>query len=61
MKRANKLKKPSLEYMFSDVYDEPPIRLQQQRKELKEHLSKYSQHYPVDRYDEGKNFHNNKN
>ena len=56
MQRARKLKRPPLEHLFSDVFDELPTRLQQQKEELKEHLSKYGQHYPVDNYDEGKNF-----
>ena len=56
MQRACKLKRPSLEHLFSDVFDELPTRLQQQKEELKRHLSKYGLHYPVDSYDEGKNF-----
>ena len=56
MQRARKLKRPSLDHMFDDVFDELPVRLQQQKEELKSHLSKYGQHYPVDNYDEGKNF-----
>ena len=55
MQRACKLKRPSLEHLFSDVFDELPTRLQQQKEELKRHLSKYGLHYPVDSYDEGKN------
>ena len=55
MQRARKLKKPPLDYLFTDVYDEPSIRLQQQRAELKEHLSKYGQQYPIDSYEPGEN------
>ena len=34
--------------MFSDdQFDELPTRLQQQKEELKRHLSKYGLHYPV--------------
>ena len=50
MQRACKLKRPSLEHLFSDVFDELPTRLQQQKEELKRHLSKYGLHYPVDSY-----------
>ena len=53
MQRARKVKLPPMEYLFTDVFDEMPQRLQQQWDQLKEHLAKYRQHYPVDKHDSG--------
>ncbi|KAK2146731.1 hypothetical protein LSH36_587g01020 [Paralvinella palmiformis] len=44
---AEKRLKPNPELLFTDVYDEIPKRLQQQLKEMKEHVRKYEEHYPL--------------
>jgi len=44
---AEKVKKLPPEELFNDVYAELPKNLQQQRQELKEHLKKYGDHYPL--------------
>jgi 2-oxoisovalerate dehydrogenase E1 component alpha subunit len=43
LKRAETVKKPSLEDMFTDVYAEEPWNIQEQRKELVALLKKYGQ------------------
>lgn len=48
---AERLKKLPIESMFDDVYDELPQNLRRQRDELKLHLDKYGQHYPIGEYD----------
>ncbi len=47
VKVAEVIAKPSLESMFDDVYDVPTQNLQQQLAELKEHIKKYPDAYPV--------------
>ncbi|XP_072032483.1 2-oxoisovalerate dehydrogenase subunit alpha, mitochondrial-like [Amphiura filiformis] len=44
--KAERRKKPSPTYMFTDVYDEMPTRLQQQMEDMKQHVQKYKEHYP---------------
>lgn len=51
--KAEKLKKSSPSYMFTDVYDEMPVRLQKQMDDTKAHVEKYKQHYP-DNFDDWK-------
>jgi len=50
MKNAENEKKPHIDYLFSDVYDELPPHLIEQREQLKQHLAKYGEHYPLDQY-----------
>lgn len=50
MKSAEAAKKPSLEHAFTDVYDVPPKRLQEQRQELMDHLKKHGEHYHLDQF-----------
>jgi len=45
--RAEKAKKPPIDVMFNDVYDEQPMRLRKQQQELMEHLQKYPNEYPT--------------
>lgn len=47
---AEKVKKLPPEELFNDVYAELPKNLQQQRQELKEHLKKYGDHYPLQNF-----------
>ncbi len=42
---ARKEKKPHLNHMFTDVYDDLPPRLQKQQAEMKEMMDKYKEHY----------------
>jgi len=49
--RAEKRKKPSPVVMFDDVYKELPTRLQQQREDMKKHVSRYPDQYPLDSFD----------
>lgn len=48
---AEKRPKPSPNYLFTEVYKEVPPHLQKQSKEMKEHVTKHAQHYPLDRHD----------
>ncbi|WP_371185923.1 thiamine pyrophosphate-dependent dehydrogenase E1 component subunit alpha [Thalassotalea maritima] len=47
VKVAEKIAKPPIEDLISDVYDVPTPQLEQQLSELKEHIKKYPQAYPV--------------
>lgn len=46
VKVAEKVAKPPLESLISDVYDEPPLLLKAQLNALKEHIKKYPESYP---------------
>ena len=54
-KRADLRKKPSPENLFTDVYDTMPKHIRQQYEELKEHVEKYPEHYPVGSFEKIKN------
>lgn len=43
---ASKLPNPHLEHLYTDVYDELPWMLKQQQADLKDHLTRYREHYP---------------
>ena len=45
--RARAEKKPSLEHMFTDVYDVPPLRLRRQKEEVQAMVAKYPEHFPT--------------
>lgn len=47
VKKAEKIAKPQIEELVSDVYDEVPTRLQRQLDELKAHVLKYPEAYPA--------------
>jgi 2-oxoisovalerate dehydrogenase E1 component alpha subunit len=47
MKRAEKVPKPLLEDLFTDVYAEMPWHLQEQLEEAKAHIQKHADVYPV--------------
>lgn len=44
---AEKRLKPSPRHMFTDVYHDVPPHLQKQYNEMKAHVNKYSEHYPL--------------
>jgi len=50
LKSAEGTKKPHLDHTFTDVYDQLPKHLQQQQKELHEHLQKYGKFYNLNEY-----------
>ena len=47
VKVAEKLPKPALKELFTDVYSDIPAHLQQQYEALKAHIEKYPQAYPA--------------
>jgi len=47
LKVAEKVAKPGIEHLISDVYAEPIPALQQQLDELKQHIRKYPDAYPI--------------
>ena len=49
--RAEKKKKPTPDYLFTDVYDELTPQLTRQMRDMKEHVNKYKEHYPLDSYE----------
>jgi 2-oxoisovalerate dehydrogenase E1 component alpha subunit len=46
--KAEKLKKPNIDELFTDVYDVIPSHLQEQQKELKRILRDYPEHFNLD-------------
>uniref|UniRef100_A0A7S3FUT9 2-oxoisovalerate dehydrogenase subunit alpha n=1 Tax=Strombidium rassoulzadegani TaxID=1082188 RepID=A0A7S3FUT9_9SPIT len=54
LKASNDLKKPNIDFLFSDVYEDLPTHLKDQKEELKAHLRKYPDQYPQDNYENGK-------
>ena len=48
---AEPRKKPNPEEMFTDVYDTIPPHLEQQMKQMKEHVLQHKEHYPLERYE----------
>lgn len=47
MKRAEQLDKPSLDSLFSDVYQQLPEHLKQQQQQLEAHIKRYPEHFPL--------------
>lgn len=45
---AERMGKPSIENLFSDVYDRVPSNLQEQEKQLRETVSLHPESYPSD-------------
>ena len=48
--KAEKKRKPNPELMFTDVYEELPKHLKTQMEDMKDHVSKYKEHYPLDKF-----------
>lgn len=53
LKTANDQKKPDIENLFQDVYDEVTPNLREQREQLKEHLRKYGDKYDLGVFENG--------
>lgn len=53
---AEQQKKPSIQEMFTDVYDELPWNLKEQQEELKQLLKENPGQYPLDQYVESETF-----
>jgi len=51
LSKAEGKKKPNINELFEDVYDQMTPNLQEQQKELRQHLSKYPQNYPLDQHE----------
>jgi len=56
LKNANEAKKPHIDELFNDVYDEIPHHIEEQRKELKEHFRKYQDKYDLGIFEDGENY-----
>ncbi|CAK1585079.1 unnamed protein product [Parnassius mnemosyne] len=50
MQEAEKKKRPHWKEMLEDVYYDMPPRLQKQMNQMEKHLEKYSEHYPLNQY-----------
>ena len=48
---AEKTKKPKIQELFNDVYDELPYNLKQQKDELQNIISKYPKYFNIDEYE----------
>jgi TPP-dependent pyruvate/acetoin dehydrogenase alpha subunit len=48
LKNAIEARKPEIDELFKDVYDFIPENLQEQRRQLKEHLKLYGAEYDLD-------------
>ncbi|RCU50458.1 MULTISPECIES: thiamine pyrophosphate-dependent dehydrogenase E1 component subunit alpha [Corallincola] len=46
MKVAEKIPKPKLRELVTDVYDTPSVELRRQQEDLEQHLKRYPEHYP---------------
>lgn len=56
LKAAIETKKPSVDELFSDVFEQLPKGLQEQKEELKEHLRKYKDEYELSLFNESEKF-----
>lgn len=52
--QAEKLKKPPVFELFNEVYKEMPWHIDRQMNEVKEHIIKYKDKYPLDKFEEWK-------
>jgi len=56
LKTANEEKKPPIDGMFNDVYDTMMPHLEEQRRDLKEHLKRYKDKYDLASFKDGEKF-----
>ena len=52
LKIAFACKKPSIDSMFTDVYEDLPMNLIEQKRSMKAHILKYQDEYNLDSYSE---------
>ena len=50
-KKADTRKKPSWDHLFTDVYDTMPKHIEKQYHEMRDHVAKYSDAYPLSQYE----------
>ncbi|XP_039249417.2 2-oxoisovalerate dehydrogenase subunit alpha, mitochondrial-like [Styela clava] len=48
---SEKRLKPSPKHLFTDVYHDVPAHLQKQMNEMREHVKKYKEHYPLNNHE----------
>ncbi|CAD8176016.1 unnamed protein product [Paramecium octaurelia] len=53
LKHGSEQQSPSIQDLFTDVYDEVLPHLQEQYTELREHLTKYKDQYPINKFKGG--------
>jgi len=58
LKNGIEARKPHIDELFKDVYDFIPKELEEQRRELKEHLKKYGDKYDLEQFHEGEKYPN---
>jgi len=58
LKHGIEARKPEIDELFKDVYDFIPPSLEEQRKELKEHLKKYGKEYELEQFKDGEKYAN---
>ena len=58
LKNAIQLRKPQIDELFNDVYDFIPKHIEEQRRELKDHLKIYGKEYDLDQYKDGEKYAN---
>lgn len=56
LKVAIEAKKPPIDELFNDVYDFIPAGLEEQRRELKEHLKKHGKEYDLAQFKDGEKY-----
>jgi len=49
---AESEKRGNPESLFEDVYDKMPANLEKQKQEMKDIVSKYKEHYPLEHYEQ---------
>lgn len=58
LKHGIEARKPEIDELFKDVYDFIPPSLEEQRKELKDHLKKYGKEYELEQFKDGEKYAN---
>jgi 2-oxoisovalerate dehydrogenase E1 component alpha subunit len=56
MRVAEAAKKPPIDDLFRDVYDQVPLHLQRQQAQLREHLAKHGDKYGLDNFQSDENY-----
>ena len=56
LKGAIEATKPPIDDLFTDVYEQIPRHIEDQRQQLKEHLRKYGKEYDLAQFKDGEKF-----